>query len=318
MKLDIKSHFRKFIKWYRYLMGKSILHLPQNEGLYYSKEKLRGYYNDLRNKVFFQKNIDMNSLPYNIIDTGNKIYFPTTIIQYGLGAYDLYIETGSKKYLNKAILCGKWLIENQDSRGGWSVWNILKVKVLSLYSSMTQGEGASLLFRLGLELKEDIFLEAAEKALELMLIPIDKGGTLRIERNLFFLEELPEDPPSTILNGWIFSIFGLYDGFLVTNRTDFKEAFLLSIETLVKKIKYYDAGFWSFYDLKRNIASPFYHNLHISLIKVLFELTNKNVFLDYFKKWSSYRENIYYKNIALLIKMFQKLRNINKETSIIE
>lgn len=314
----VKRYFRKFFKWYKFLIGKSILHVPQGPGILYSKFQEKGYYNDLRNKVLFQEKIDPNGLPYNILDTGKKIYFPTTIAQYGLGAYDLYLETGNKDYLRKSICCAKWLIDTQDTKGGWEVWNILNIKTLSPYSSMTQGESSSLLFRVGLEIRDDTFLGAAEKALELMLLPINKGGTARFEEGLLYLEEFPKNPPNTILNGWIFSIFGLYDGILVLNKKEFEDAFNLTVESLSLKLSHYDAKFWSYYDLKKNLASPFYHNLHLSLLKVLFDLTYKNIFIDYYKKWKAYKNNIIYRSTALIIKIFQKLKSMQEEVSIIE
>lgn len=313
----VKKYFMKFFKWYKFLTNKSILHVPQGPGTLYSKNQLKGYYNDLRNKVPFQK-IDSNGLPYNILDTGEKIYFPTTITQYGLGAYDLYLETGNKDYLKKSICCAKWLMNNQDTKGGWKIWNILNIKALSPYSSMTQGEGSSLLFRVGLEIRDYTFLEAAERALELMLLPINEGGTARFEEGLLYLEEFPGNPPNTILNGWIFSIFGLYDGILITNRREFREAFDLTIETLSLKIPYYDAKFWSYYDLKKNLASPFYHDLHLSLLKVLFDLTSRGAFLEYYRKWKKYKDNFIYRNTAFILKALQKLKTLKNEVSIIE
>ena len=52
--------------------------------------------------------------------------------------------------------------------------------------------------------------------------------------------------------------------------------------TLVKELDSYDNGFWSLYEHSgtwiKMITSSFYHQLHIVQLKVMFILTNENVF----------------------------------------
>ena len=74
---------------------------------------------------------------------------------------------------------------------------------------MAQGEGISLLLRAFIVTGNDNYLKAAEMAKDFMLLPIEKGGTARYEGDNVFLYEYTYEP--LILNGWIFSIWGLYD-----------------------------------------------------------------------------------------------------------
>lgn len=75
-----------------------------------------------------------------------------------------------------------------------------------------------------------------------------------------------------ILNGWAFALFGLFDGAIVTKRVDFREAFAQGCDTLVRNVRRYNGGFWSYYDLAGYLASPFYYALHIAQLTVLGDL----------------------------------------------
>jgi hypothetical protein len=173
---------------------------------------------------------------------------------------------------------------------------------------MPQGEGASLLIRVWSVTKDDRYIRAAEKALELMLTGISNGGTARQREWGLCLEEDPTGKYPGILNGWVFAVFGLYDGVLATGRLDFTEALENTVKSLVSTLTTYDAGFWSFYDLSGHLASPFYYELHIAQLKVLHDLFWEREFADVAERWSEYRKSVFRRSKAFLIKAMQKLR----------
>lgn len=83
-------------KWLRMLRHDSVLHVEQAEGQYYSVSEIAGYYNNFCGKIQNTKNFDTAGIPQNIASHGNdreQVYFPIAIFQYGLGAYDLWLET---------------------------------------------------------------------------------------------------------------------------------------------------------------------------------------------------------------------------------
>ena len=56
-----------------------------------------------------------------------------------------------------------------------------------------------------------------------------------------------------------------------------------------KNIDRYDNGYWSLYNLiHEHPATRSYHALHIEQLKVLFNLTNKEIFNKYAKRWEKY------------------------------
>ena len=125
------------------LLGNSVYHVNQNEGKYYSKNEVRGYYNNLTDKILlFGKNGD--EIPTTIVDTGENIYFSIAIFQYGLAAYDIYLASGKQdmSMFDKMIACANWGVENQQEDGAWVTFAFDTPDYP--YSTMAQGEGISL------------------------------------------------------------------------------------------------------------------------------------------------------------------------------
>lgn len=303
------KHIRILAKYFRMILGKSDLHVNQGIGKIYSKETVGGYYNDLTLKVNWYGEVDDKGLPLNVKMDGDKVYIPTNIIQYGLGNYDLFLLTGKKAYLEQFFKSVEWIINDQDELGGWDVFERLGSKKIYKYSAMTQGEGASLLVRAFKETGKEEYIHRARKAVDLMLLPVEKGGTSRYANGKLFLEETIESTPVLILNGWIFAIFGLYDIFKATSDVKYKEALQKSLSTLKEELYKYDCGYWSYYDQCGNLASPFYHRLHIALLEVLYDLFNANEFKTVKDKWESYLSSKLKRTRAFIVKAYQKIRN---------
>ncbi|EIW00667.1 D-glucuronyl C5-epimerase family protein [Thermoanaerobacter siderophilus] len=301
-------YVRILSKYLRILLGKSALHVNQGIGKIYSKEGIKGYYNDLTLKINWHGETDKRGLPMNVKMDGEKIYFPTTVIQYGLGNYDLYLLTKQDIYFEQFWKSVDWVVNEQDELGGWDVFERIGSKKFYKYSAMTQGEGASLLIRAFQENGDEEFVDRAKKAIDLMLLPVEKGGTARYVNDKLFLEEVVESKPVLILNGWIFAVFGLYDIFKATSDGRYKEALQRTLDTLKDELYKYDTGYWSYYDQCGNLASPFYHKLHIALLEVLYELFNTIEFKTVKEKWESYLSNKFKRTRAFIVKAYQKIK----------
>ncbi len=291
-------------KWIKMFCGKSILHVDQGVGKVYSLTEIKGYYNDLTNKVLKDREKDELKIPTFEAPNGETVLFPITIFQYGLGAYDLYLLEKKELYFEKFKQCAEWALNNQQANGAWNAFFFIYPD--APYSSMAQGEGASLLLRAFKEFNSEEYLLAAKQAIDYMIKPIDQGGTaLYVDDEIYFLEYTNKP---VVLNGWIFSLFGLYDYFKVTDDDNVREIFNISTRTLVKKIADFDNGFWSMYDIDCKITSSFYHKLHIAQLFALNEMTGNRVFVDYHTKWLKYMERPTNRIRVILIKALQKVR----------
>lgn len=276
---------------------------------------VQGYYNDLTKKADWKGESDEDGIPVNVLSNGEKIYFPITVAQMALGNYDLWLEKREhdKKYM--FLKLAQWLKANQNDIGAWNNhWNFTRPSALTNYSAMAQGEGISTFARAYQLNKDKTFVESAEKAFDHMITSVENNGCAYYLNEDIYLEEYPENTRSTVLNGYIFALFGIYDLVLLTRRDDVKEVLKVSLSTLEKNLPIYDAGFWTYYDLQKTMSSPFYHSLHISLLNALYLLTGREPFKFFSEKWSRYEKNPFYKTKALLTKMLQKLKNPAKVT----
>lgn len=286
------------------IMGNSSYHVNQGVGRVYSKSEIAGYYNDLTEKVS-RFGYEDDRIPQTVVDTGDKIYFSIAIFQYGLAAYDLYLLSDKKDFmmLEKALSCARWAIDNQQDNGAWITFAYETPDYP--YSAMAQGEAISLLLRLYLETSEVKYLDVAKRAKCFMLLSFEDGGPTKYDGDNIYFYECPRDP--LILNGWIFSLWGLMDYCKIVDDSEAKCILDSSLLTLEKKLPDFNLKYWSKYEDGKRISSPFYHKLHIAQLDVLYDLTGKKVYKYYADKWLNYEKNWLYRKIAFIKKTCQKI-----------
>ncbi len=295
----------KIKKWFKMLKGDSILHVNQGIGRIYSRNEVAGYYNDLTEKVTKDVITEDGKLPvYPGEDGVNKI-FPIGVFQYGLGAYDLYLITKEKKYLDKFDLCVEWTMNNQDDNGGWKTFEYETPD--RPYSAMAQGEAISLLTRAYIQDNNEKYLNKIKKGIKYLTKSLEDGGVACYRNDSIYLKEFVDRP--VVLNGWIFSIFGIFDYLLLfPNDKEIRNFYNSTLKTLSNELPKFDLKYWSKYDLDKRIASPFYHNLHIAQLHVMYDLTGIDIFKVYEEKFGKYNKNKFYKIKAFMVKAFQKIK----------
>lgn len=293
----------KLNKWLKMLKGDSVYHVNQTEGLCYSKDRLEGYYNNLTDKVL-RFGDEPGKVPTSKMDNGMEVFFSIAIFQYGLASYDLLLmgHDADDMRLNLKA-CADWALDNQLDNGAWRTFDF--EKGAAPYSSMAQGEGASLLLRAHKELGDVQYFDAARRAIEFMLLPVTQGGTALYERDDVYLYEYTDKP--LVLNGWIFSLWGLFDYVKVTGDKALDALYNKALHSLKLSLPLFDMKYWSKYDSKDIIASPFYHSLHIAQLNTLYDLTGLEEFRQYAEKWRGYSENPRYAKKAFFNKAIQKI-----------
>ena len=293
-------------KWAKMFAGKSVLHVNQNMGQAFIVGELKGYFNDLTQKVLMEPEyVDSTEFPTVKTEHGKDVLFPVAIFQYALGCWDLYQLNNDMRYKNKFIACADWAVKKQEPNGAWN--NFFFAYPDNPYGAMAQGEAASVLVRAWSITKDDKYLAAARCAVVFMLKSVDNGGTSRYTENGLVLLEYTHLP--AVLNGWVFSLFGLYDLCIACNEEKYKAALKKTLGTLEETMPKFDCGFWSSYDLDNHIASPFYHRLHIAQMNALVRITKKDIYYKYYLKWSEEEESKFKKFRATLVKGFQKIRS---------
>lgn len=98
-----------------------------------------------------------------------------------------------------------------------------------------------------------------------------------------------------ILNGHLFSMFGIYDYYLAFKNDDSINVFKKCVKDLKTLLPMYDCGDGSYYDLTHIFMGTVpkkcriqYHCTHIEQLKVMFLITGDPFFENYYKRFEKY------------------------------
>ena len=222
-----------------------------------------------------------------------RYYNPTIIAQYGLSAYEHFLETGQQKYRKAFLNQARWLRDNHVE-GRWECdFPVPSFKLeRGWISAMYQGQAISLLMRAYVETSDTRFLESATAALRPFYQEVSDGGvTIHADDGDTWLEEAPAQPPSHILNGHIFAIFGLYDYCRVTGDERVRSLCDQAIRTVARNLSNYERCGWVTYDLLyRRPAPSHYYAIHIAQLRALHAMSQNPVFAKYADKWEQVYE----------------------------
>ena len=160
----------------------------------------------------------------------------------------------------------------------------------------------SLLTRMFRVTNNQVYFNAAINALRLF----DKNSSENGVRTFFmdkfvWFEEYPTTPSSYVLNGFIYSLVGLYDLSQTCSKAASTECskslglFNSGIESLKQLLPFFDTGSGTIYDLRHfslkvapNLARWDYHTTHINQLLYLNTVLNDLHVQTTAKRWISY------------------------------
>ena len=315
-------YYRRIFSAYL-LGGKSHLtfwHETPRENPNAKPTQLGEYYMLFAEKADYQGAYDPSGIPQ--LDYHGHIglqYNPIAIAQYGLGNYNLWQRTGEPSRKEKFFRVADWLRSNlEQNSSGLAVWNhhfnweYRDTLRAPWYSALAQGQGISVLVRAHKESNDAKYLDAARRAFMSFQTPIRTGGVAFTDDagDLWF-EEYIVSPPTHILNGFIWALWGVYDYALATKEQASRELFDRGTKTLLHNLNRYDLGFWSLYEQSGTklpmVASTFYHQLHIVQLGIMHRLTNEEEFARVADRWETYTHSQINRSRALLYKAAFKL-----------
>ena len=287
---------------------------------HFQVHELGEYYMLFTQKADYPGEYDEHGIP--LLNYHGRVglqYNPIAVAQYGLGNYNLYCRTGEPSRREHFLRSADWLVHRieRNSAGLWVWmhhfdWEYRTPIRAPWYSALSQGQGISLLVRAHKETGCATYGECAERALESFLRETSDGGVVtRDGDGQIWFEEAIVDPPTHILNGYLWALWGVYDHYLWSGSEDSRDLFAEAAQTLKQNLWRYDTGFWSLYELSGTrlpmLASPFYHSLHIVQLRVMHQLTGDDVFAHYASRWDGYRRTSVKRYAALALKAAFKL-----------
>ncbi|XP_023036853.1 D-glucuronyl C5-epimerase isoform X2 [Drosophila willistoni] len=223
----------------------------------------------------------------------------------GIGFYD-NITLSTSKHLAHFYDAAEWLVHNQDPQtGGWtnpvrrSLNGFAELKP-GWISAMGQGHAISVLARAYWHSGGDErYLEAAVAALQPYKILSRDGGVLaQFMDKYYWYEEYPTSPPSFVLNGFVYSLLGLYD----LNNTapsrvacEASKLFTQGMHSLKQMLLLYDTGSGTTYDLRHlslgvapNLARWDYHATHVNQLLLLATIDGDPLITQTAERWKGY------------------------------
>ncbi len=277
-------------------------------------QELGRYYLNFDSKLLYPDKFDDGIPLWRNFD---EPYFhhPIVIAQYALGIYEHYYQSNfqDEELKNKFLRQVNWFKENYYEISCGKVWNIYyDIPLYKLkkpwYSALSQGEALSVLTRAYLLTKDDTLINLCEDSILPFTKEVKDGGLVNYFNGIPIYEEYPSEYRTVaVLNGFMFSLFGLYDFFLLTKNDRAKNLFDQGVESLKKLLPFYDTGYWARYYLfdypKEYVASFTYISLMYEQLKVLYILTDEKIFNEYSSKWQGYTERKLNKYRALFKKI---------------
>ncbi|MFC6618016.1 D-glucuronyl C5-epimerase family protein [Deinococcus radiophilus] len=288
-------------------------------GGYTARGNYLNYAIKFRDRKYDHIRYDENGLPERIY--GDAYYkTPVLIAQHGLTGHARlvtntpaeqaqYAKTDYRDMVNSA----DWLITSQNAKGCFEYHSPFRYYLSKTayepgwISGMAQGQGMSLLARTFDVTKDVKYINAAKRAMDCMVLSVDQGGTredlgaVKPEwSNKVIFEEYLADPPGYTLNGFMFSLLGLYDLSQVAPDAAVRNQAALwfrrgtdTLETILPLfdmdgISAYDLGYLT-YDRPVPHMSASYHIVHIYLLHAMNDVTNNAVLEKYERIW---REDI--------------------------
>jgi heparosan-N-sulfate-glucuronate 5-epimerase len=299
-------------------------HVEEPVGTRFTPGVLGGYYIDLRGKLAPWRGPTRDGFPMHEQNRCLSL-MPVTVTQIALAHYEDWLATRDDGSKARFIESANWLVDNlvADERGmhGWAYaldipWAGIRAP---FFSGLAQGQGLSVLVRAAaLEpATGDRYLTTARRVFE----SFDDGVTARVDEGVFF-EEYPGTPPSHLLGGHIFALWGVYDYAISQDDPDARQLFDLGTTATAALLPRFDTGYWSAYDLypghpRPNVASPFYHELHIAQLHAMFQLTGNDIFDRFAKRWTAQFDSwiCFARALAGKIRMRAHFRRVEKAWS---
>jgi hypothetical protein len=255
----------------------------QPPGPAFEKDRIRGYFIDFRAKTTSPSAAEPGGL------------VPAGLAQLALGWWERMLggESHAREEFERVCdLC----VKRAERHGEELRWRYETVSPKyppsesGRYSSLAQAQMASVFVRAHVALDESYYADRALAAIRPLLETSSEMVAETPDGPV--LEEAPSEPPSHVLNGWIYALWGLHDVEVALGLKRAGEMKAASIECLRKKLPSYDIGWWTKYSLYphrlADLAKPFYHRLHVDQLDVMYRLTGIADFREAGSRWRTY------------------------------
>lgn len=275
------------------------------------EENIRSlYYRQIKHTdvpVSYKVIVDSNGIPMvnytvcNNIDAGEQ-YLPTTISIYARDYYQEYKRTNDPAIRKNFFNCIHWLANHLTYYNDVAFYEFNWQQ--PFYPSVGVPWRSGLSSGMAIDAFTDAYeLTKSEEYLRYIKVllrgfyrPIQQGGFTYLERNGWWYEEYADTNLKTpkVLNGHIYALLGVYKYWRLSGDVAAETIFNKGLEALEADLSKYDAdGGWSYYDILKKKSDKQYQKVVVDLMKQLWEITGKETYYNYYKKWEAPLEEYY-------------------------
>jgi hypothetical protein len=248
------------------------------------------------NSIAFDKD-GIFQFDYSVVPQPNnslgKQYNITYISKWALSSLQKYLRTNNNSYKDDFLRHAEWLRDHASERNEFIVWeagfdwDLYGIRLRkSRVSSMDQGLAISVMVRAYKLTKDRTYYELAKRAIKFYEVSLDEGGfRCEFKPGYIFYEAFPARPISKTLDCFLFSLFGLYDFYLIEKDTQAKNFFEEGMKTLLDNIQYWDyKGIWSRFNAFY-LSPPWYHKMNFCWLKIFYKITKDERLSIKAKRW---------------------------------
>ena len=206
---------------------------------------------------FDEQGIPLNTT-YVDVETPRLHYYPISIGQYALAVFHSWLDTGNPDKKAHFMRIADWFVAQRSEDPQLGVYWLTDIPKpeYGVYqpwkSAFSQSRGLSVLLRAWQLSNDDHYLQIAVKALQPYAYDISRGGvSVDRDQGAAFYEEYVAQQPTRVLDGHLFSLFGLFDFVRAVRPEQAPEAHALArrlfeegTEGLKRQLPLFDLGFW--------------------------------------------------------------------------
>lgn len=248
-------------------------------------------------------------------------YNPLFVAWWGLHRLGVFHSTGDGAALKDFWAQISWLeshaIQRLDGAVVWPCyfdWQEGAALLKSPWiSAMYQSVVISALVRAYRLKKDEALLDLCVRATKVFTLSIEDGGVRTVIRSGALYEEYPVYPLPRVLDGFLFSLLGLYDLAVETGLPEMQGLFADGVCGLRDAIGTWDyRGKWSWYGTHGYLCPPHYHQLNARLLELVGALAGDQELVAHAHRWlpptRSWLEKLEVYGVFLFTKNLARIR----------